>query len=257
MRTSAGSPSADRPSDRASPAIILRSILFNLLFYLSLLIYLVIALPTFLLPWRAIIGLAKLWARTNLWLLKVVCGIDVAFGGVAKIPSGPLLVACKHQSILETFALVPLFAAPTFIVKRELVWIPLFGWYMWKAGVIGVDRGARRKALITMARHAREALRRGRQIIIFPEGTRLPPGAPPAYKSGIAYIYAETGVACLPVAVNSGLFWGRRSFLRYPGTARVEFLDPIPPGVDKDSFLQRLQHDIEAATARLVADARQ
>jgi 1-acyl-sn-glycerol-3-phosphate acyltransferase len=234
--------------------IIARSILFNILFYLSLLIYLVAALPTFVMPYWAIVELAKVWGRTNLWLLKVICDIGVEFSGLDKIPPGPLIVAAKHQSFWETFALLPLFAAPVYIVKRELMWIPIFGWYMRKGRMIPVDRGAGRHALTAMARRARIELKRGRQIIIFPEGTRRPPGAPPSYKSGIAHLYADTGVPCLPIALNSGLVWGRRSFRRHPGTVRVEILDPIPPGLHRGAFLDRLQQDIETATARLMSE---
>jgi 1-acyl-sn-glycerol-3-phosphate acyltransferase len=219
--------------------IIARSILFNVLFYLAILIHLALALPTFLMPYWVIVDLAKVWARTNLWLLRTICRIDVEFAGLNKIPSGPLIVAAKHQSFWETFAFLLVFSRPTYIVKRELMWIPLFGWFMWKGRMVPVDRGARRQALRTMTRRAREELRR----------------APPAYKTGIAHLYAETGVACVPVALNSGLYWGRRSFKRYPGTIRVEIIDPIPAGLDKEAFLQRLEHDIETATARLVADA--
>src|SRR5215211_219031 len=235
--------------------IIARSILFNGLFYFTILIYLAVALPTFLMPYWAIVELAKVWARTNLWLLRAICRIDVEFAGLTKIPPGPLIVAAKHQSFWETFAFLLVFSRPTYIVKRELMWIPLFGWFMWKGRMVPVDRRARRQALTAMTRRAREELRRRRQIIIFPEGTRRQPGAPPAYKSGIAHLYAETGVPCVPVALNSGLYWGRRSFKRYPGTIGVEILDPIPAGLDKNAFLQRLEHEIETATARLVAAA--
>jgi 1-acyl-sn-glycerol-3-phosphate acyltransferase len=233
--------------------VILRSILFNVLFYLSILFYLIVALPFFFLPYRALIGLGKVWARTNLWLLRTVCGIGVEFRGRDRIPPGPLIVASKHQSTWETFALLLLFAEPTYIVKRELMWIPFFGWSLWKARVVPVDRGPRLQALFRMTARVSRELKEGRQIIIFPEGTRRAPGAPPAYKYGITHIYAAAGVPCLPVALNSGLFWGRRSFKRYPGTIKVEVLDPIPPGLDKDAFIARLQHDIETATARLSA----
>jgi 1-acyl-sn-glycerol-3-phosphate acyltransferase len=234
--------------------IILRSILFNLLFYLTVVFYIVVALPFFALPYRALIGLGRVWARTNLWLLKAICGIDVEFRGRDKIPPGALIVAAKHQSMWETFALLLLFADPTYIVKRELMWIPFFGWYLRKARVVPVDRGARAQALVRMTARVRRELKERRQIIIFPEGTRRAPGAAPAYKPGIARIYAETGVPCLPVALNSGLFWGRRSFKRYPGTIVVEILDPIPPGLDKDVFISRLKQDIETATARLTGE---
>lgn len=234
--------------------IIVRSILFNILFYLTIVLYVVLALPFFALPYRALVGFGKFWARTNLWLLKAVCGIDVEFRGREKIPPGGLIVAAKHQSMWETFALLLLFAEPTYIVKRELMWIPFFGWYLWKARMIAVDRGARAQALVRMTARVRRELKRGREVIIFPEGTRRAPGAAPAYKYGIAHIYAETGVPCLPVALNSGLFWGRRSFKRYPGTITVEILDPIPPGLDKETFIERLKHDIESAMARLTPE---
>jgi len=235
--------------------IVLRSVAFNLLFYLNLVLHALVAFAAMAVNRHAILAVAKSWGRTSLWLLRVICGIGVEWKGLEKIPKGPLIVAAKHQSVWETFALIPLLDDPAIIVKRELMWIPLFGWFMWKGRMVPVDRGARRQALTAMTRRAREELRRGRQIIIFPEGTRRQPGAPPAYKSGIAHLYAETGVPCVPVALNSGLYWGRRSFKRYPGTIRVEILDPIPPGLDKNTFLQRLEHDIETATARLVAAA--
>lgn len=236
---------------RTADVILLRSLLFNLLFYLVLLALLVASLPTLLMPRAAILRIAKLWGLINLWLLKVVCGTGVEIKGRDKIPSGPLLVAAKHQSAWETFALAPLFADPTYIVKRELTWLPLFGWYLLKAGLIPIDRGSPVRALARMTARVKRALGEGRQIIIFPEGTRRPPGAPPAYKAGIVHLYAETGVACLPIALNSGRFWPRRSLLRRPGTIRVEILDPIPPGLTKKEFAKRLEDAIEGACARM------
>ena len=132
--------------------------------------------------------------------------------------------------------------------------MPFFGWYAMKAGMIPVDRGRRGQALADMTERARAELDRGRQIVIFPEGTRRAPGAEPRYKFGIAHLYGETGIPCLPIALNSGLFWPRRSFRRYPGTLVAEVLDPIPPGLSKEDFAARLQQDIEAATARLIAE---
>jgi 1-acyl-sn-glycerol-3-phosphate acyltransferase len=233
--------------------IILRSTLFNLLFYLNMLVRVIVGLPTFAMPYRAVVRFGRAWARSNLWLLRVICGVRLEIVGREKIPPGPLIVAAKHQSVLETFALLLLFDDPAYIAKRELMWIPLFGWYLAKARMIPVDRGARAQALTALTRRVRAEVRRGRQVIIFPEGTRRAPGAPPAYKQGVAHMYAETGVPCLPVALNSGLVWGRRSFRRYPGTVTFEILDPIPPGLDKDAMLARLRHDVETATARLVA----
>jgi 1-acyl-sn-glycerol-3-phosphate acyltransferase len=234
--------------------VIFRSIVFNVLFYLNLLVHFIAAIPTLALPRRAIIEVTMFWARTNIWLLRVVCGITVEFRGLEKIPAGPLLVASKHQSLWETFALLPLFHDPAFILKRELMWIPFFGWYARKSRMIPVDRGRGAQALAAMTACARAELAHDRQIVIFPEGTRRAPGAEPSYKYGIVHLYAETATPCLPIALNSGLFWPRRSFRRYPGTIRVEVLDPIPPGLDKQTFGETLKQVIETATARLVAE---
>ena len=234
--------------------VIVRSIVFNVLFYLNLLVHFLAAIPTLVLPRRAIVEVAKFWARVNLMLLRYVCGIQVEFRGLERIPRGAVLVASKHQSLWETFALLLILPDAAYIMKRELLWIPFFGWYAWKAGMIPVDRSKGSQALVDMNACARRELARNRQIIIFPEGTRRPPGAEPRYKYGVVSLYSAMDVPCLPIALNSGLFWPRRSMRRYPGTIRVEVLDPIPPGLGKEAFFQRLQRDVEAATARLVAE---
>jgi 1-acyl-sn-glycerol-3-phosphate acyltransferase len=239
----------------ASPAIVVRSIAFNALFYLVLLGYFVVALPTLLMPRRGILRLAQHWARTNLALLRIVCRIDVDWRGLERIPPGAVLVAAKHQSAWETFALLAVLHDPTFILKRELLWIPFYGWFARHAGMIPVDRGGGKAALVAMTARARAALAEGRQIVVFPEGTRRAAGAEPRYKIGIAHLYAEGAAPCVPIALNSGLFWPRRKFLRYPGTITVDVLDPIAPGLPMDAFFARLQHDIESATARLIATA--
>jgi 1-acyl-sn-glycerol-3-phosphate acyltransferase len=233
--------------------LIVRSLIYNVLFYLNLVVYLIAAIPTFWMPYRCIVEVAKAWGRTSTWLLRVICGTRIEIIGLEKIPWGPLLVASKHQSTWETFGIISLFADPTFILKRELLWLPLFGWLAKKGRMIPVDRGARAQALAAIARDAKVHLAMGRQIIIFPEGTRRPAGAEPSYKFGVVHLYAESGVPCLPIALNSGQFWPRRSFLRYPGTIRVEILDPIPPGLDKETFANRRRNTIEEATARLLA----
>jgi 1-acyl-sn-glycerol-3-phosphate acyltransferase len=196
--------------------------------------------------------MAKVWGRTTLWLLRRLCRIDVEWRGLDKIPPGGIIVAAKHQSTWETFALVTVLPDPTFIIKRELMWIPFFGWYAWRAGMIPVDRAAGKAALDDLTARAAEAAAAGRQIVIFPEGTRRAAGAEPRYKIGVAHIYAACGVPCVPIALNSGLFWPRRRLMRFPGTVRVEVLDPIPANRDRDAFFAELERDIEAATARLV-----
>ncbi len=142
-------------------------------------------------------------------------------------------------------------------MKRELQWVPIFGWYTIKGRMVPVNRGAGLQALNAMAERARIELARDRQLIIFPEGTRRPVGAEPRYKFGVAHLYAAEGVPCLPIALNSGLFWPRRSLRLRPGTVLVEILDPIAPGLDRDTFSTRLQSEIEGATARLIAEEQQ
>jgi len=234
--------------------LVLRSVAFNFLFYLNLILHVIGAIPTYALPRRAFMAMAKSWGHTSGWLLRVVAGTRVELRGLEKIPPGALLVAAKHQSVWEAFTLLTLFDDPAYIFKRELQWIPVFGWYAWKSRMIPVDRGARGGAMAGMIARARAEFSRGRQIIIFPEGTRTAPGAPPAYKSGVAQIYAACGVPCLPVALNSGLYWPRRKFLRYPGTIVLEVLDPVPPGLERAEFATRLEREIEEATGRLVAE---
>jgi 1-acyl-sn-glycerol-3-phosphate acyltransferase len=234
--------------------VIIRSVLFNVLFYLNTFALICAALPTLVLPRRALLEVVRFWARSNNWLLRTVCGVTIELRGLERLPPGPLLVAAKHQSAWETFALVPLFADPAFILKRELMWLPLFGWLARKAQMIPVNRGARSQALAAISARAKIELARNRQIVIFPEGTRRPPRAAPSYKYGVVHLYAESGVACLPIALNSGLFWPRRSIRRYPGTIVAELLDPIAPGLDKQVFFERLQDVIETATARLIEE---
>lgn len=235
--------------------MLLRSVVFNTAFYLSFLVIAVLALPA-LVSRDATFAVARAWARTNLFLMKHLAGITLEVRGREKLPSGGCLIAAKHQSALETFGIVPYVGTFAFILKRELNWIPLFGWYTTRTGMIGVNRGARSKALREMTVEAREKIAEGRQIIIYPEGTRRPPGAEPNYKYGSVHLYSELGTVCVPVAVNTGLYWPRRSFLRYPGTAVLEFLDPIPPGLDGETFRKKLEEVIETASNRLIAESR-
>ncbi len=238
----------------STPAIVARSLVFSALFYVNITVRMIVALPTILLPYSALHGVLRHYASSTLWFLRVVCGTGVEWRGLQKLPAGPYIVACKHQSLWETFALFMVLPDPTYVLKRELMWLPLFGWLATKARMIPIDRGSHTKALASMIAAARREAARGRQIVIFPEGTRRPPGAKPRYLPGAAFLYAELGLPCVPVALNSGLFWPRRSLRRYPGTVLVEVLDPIPPGLEKREFLSRLQSATEEATARLIAE---
>ena len=233
----------------------LRSLAFNIAFYAILIGYMIAALPIFLLPRRLGFRVVRAWARSSLWACRAIAGLRAEFRGLDRIPPGGLLVAAKHQSLWETFALLTVLDDPTYVLKRELLWIPVFGWYAWKFRMIPVERGGGARALRNLLAHARDEISRNRQIIIFPEGTRRPPGAPPAYRQGIVRLYTQLGVPCLPVALNSGVFWPRRRFLRRPGTIVVEFLEPIPPGLDGAEFVKMLQARIEAASLALLVEA--
>jgi 1-acyl-sn-glycerol-3-phosphate acyltransferase len=236
--------------------ILVRSLLFNAAFYLVTLVYLIATLPVyFFLPQRGAMAVVRSWASLSTHLLRVVAGTAVEVRGRDNLPAGGVIVASKHQSAFETFALIPLLANPTVVMKRQLRRIPIFGQYTIKAGMINVDRAGKTAALRALAERAGEEVARGRPVVIFPEGTRRPPGAAPAYQSGIALIYRTLGVPVVPVAVNSGLYWPRRSFLHYPGTIIVDILPPIPPGLESRAFLDRLEKSIETACDRLLAEA--
>ncbi|KPQ12183.1 MAG: 1-acyl-sn-glycerol-3-phosphate acyltransferase [Saliniramus fredricksonii] len=235
--------------------LILRSLAFNLAYYLNLVVWMILCLPVLAAPRRVFMRVARLWARSSLWLLRVIAGTRADFRGLEKIPAGGMIVASKHQSLWETFALLVILDDPAYVLKRELMWIPVFGWYAWKARSVPVDRKGGAQALKAMITRAREEIAAGRQIIIFPEGTRRPPGAPSAYKFGVAHLYAKLRAPCLPVALNSGLYWPRRKFIRHPGTIVVQILDPIGPGMPRGRFFEDLQARIETATDGLLQEA--
>ena len=235
--------------------LILRSILFNIVFYLNLIGLMVLGMPVLAFGWQANQRMARQWGKNSLWLLEKICGLRVEFVGVEHIPAGAAIIAPKHQSILETFALTVPVQDFTYIHKRELTYIPFFGWYLARAGQLSIDRKKGGSALAQVAAMARAMLPLGRRIFIFPEGTRRAAGAPPAYKYGVTHLYTETGVPCVPVAINSGLFWPRRSFLRRPGVLTIEFLPSIAPGLDRAAFAALLQETIETATNRLMDEA--
>jgi 1-acyl-sn-glycerol-3-phosphate acyltransferase len=231
-----------------------RSLLFNVLFYVTTTLFVVIGSPLLFAPRSWAMAALKVHARFELWLLRAIVGTTIEVRGRENIPAGPCLVASKHQSAWETFALIPIFRDPALLMKRELFFIPFHGWFSRKFQMIPVDRDKGPSALRRMLREAKKRIDDGREIIIFPEGTRRPPGAPPDYKTGIVLLYDALGVPCLPVALNSGLFWPRRSVIRCPGTIVVEILKPIPPGLPRDQFLRSLEAAIEGASTRLLVE---
>jgi 1-acyl-sn-glycerol-3-phosphate acyltransferase len=235
--------------------IYLRSLLFNIVFYVGTAIIAIGGLPTLFFGRRAILKVARAWGWTSLWLLDKICGVKVQFRGVDNLLHQGCIVAAKHQSALETFALVTQVEDFTYILKRELLFIPLFGQYLKLSNQIAIDRKSRSAALRDLVKQAGAAIAEGRVIFIFPEGTRRSAGAPPLYKSGVNHLYAAAKAPCVPAALNSGLFWPRRTFLRQPGTCVVEFLPVIPAGLPHGEFSKILQERLEAATNRLIDEA--
>jgi 1-acyl-sn-glycerol-3-phosphate acyltransferase len=236
--------------------IALRSLVFNVLFYLNLTLFLVLGAGFFFTPRKWSIRALLTWARSSLWLLQVICNIKMEVRGHEHIPHGPALVAGKHQSFWETFAILPLFDDPCFVLKKQLTYIPFFGWFCLKFKMIAVDRSAGSTALRDLVARAKEEVIKPRQIIVMPEGTRRGPDDPPDYKPGVAALYTQLDVPCVPFGLNSGLFWPRRKFLRLPGTIIVEFCPAIPAGLPRKEFQARLQNAIEESSSKLIAEAR-
>jgi 1-acyl-sn-glycerol-3-phosphate acyltransferase len=235
--------------------LVARSLAFNALFYLVTAIIAIVGLPV-LVSRTATLRYAQFWGRTVIWLMRVVAGTRVDFRGLEALPKGPLVIAAKHQSTLETLALTIPFEKFTYVLKRELMWIPLFGWYLGRSGMVPIDRAKGARTMAKLNEAAAKAIGERRQLIIFPEGTRRPAGAPPAYKQGASHLYVALGVPCVPVALNSGLYWRRHGFRRMPGTTAIEFLEPIPHGLSRAEFLPLLQDRIETATNALLAEGK-
>lgn len=236
--------------------LFLRSTIFQILFYLVTLVMMIIGSPVLILPRRWGWWYVPFWANVLLFLLRWIVGLKVEVRGRENIPDGGCIVASKHQSAWETFALIPHFSSPTYILKRELRWIPIFGWYTAKFRQIPINRGKKAAALAAMVEAAKQAIAEKRQILIFPEGTRRPVGAEPRFKFGVAHLYRDLNCKVLPVALNAGLYWPRASWVVYPGTVIVEFLPVIEPNLPADRFHETLVDRIETATARLCEEAR-
>src|SRR5579863_9024407 len=233
----------------------LRSTLFNLCFYVLIIALMIAALPALLQGGEVIEWHARRWARWSLWLLDRICAIKVEYRGLEHLPAGGAVVAAKHQSTLDVLALIDSVEHFSFIYKRELGFLPLFGTYLRRCGQISVDRSKRAGVVAQIVAAAKEKLAENRRLVIFPEGTRRAAGAPPLYKSGVSRLVEATGAVCVPVALNSGLFWARRRFIRNPGTMIVEFLPPLAAAAGRDNFMPTLQSGIETATNRLIAEA--
>jgi 1-acyl-sn-glycerol-3-phosphate acyltransferase len=233
-----------------------RSLAFNVGFYAWTALLAIVFLPTLIMPMRISVVGQVVWAHGIVALMRALVGITYEVRGREHVPPGAAIVAAKHQSAFDTMIFPLLLKDPAVVLKSELVLIPFYGWYALKWGMIPVDRKTGSSALRKMLKAAKRAVAAGRPIFIFPEGTRVAPDAAPDYKPGVAALYRELKVPCVPVALNSGLYWPRRAFLKRPGRIVIEFLPPIPPGLTRAAFMEALEGGIERATAALVGEAR-
>ncbi|MGP1397788.1 MAG: lysophospholipid acyltransferase family protein [Inquilinaceae bacterium] len=233
----------------------LRSLAFNSLFFGWTALMCVALLWMLVIPRKAMVRVVMWYLRTVYALERTVLGLDYRVIGRERLPDGPFLLAAKHQSAWETMKLHLLLDDPAVILKRELMYIPIWGWYAAKAQMIPVDRGARGKAVASIVDGARRVIDQGRPIVIFPQGTRTAPGTWRPYRIGVTALYEAYDLPVVPMALNSGLYWGRNAFTKRPGTIEVEFLEPIPPGLGRDDLLRRLENVLETATDRLVTQA--
>jgi 1-acyl-sn-glycerol-3-phosphate acyltransferase len=230
----------------------IRSLVFVAWLYLSMAIFAVGMSPALILPHRYALGVVQMWARFVLFGLRWIAGVRVEFRGLEHRPSGKALLACKHQGMLDIIIPFVVLPDPCIITKKELMILPFFGWFAWKTKMISVDRSAASKALREMVRQARDRAAEGRQIWIFPEGTRAPVGAPPDYKPGVAALYRELDGPCWPVATNAGVHWPAHGFRRHPGVVVYEFLPPIEAGLKRPAFMAELELRIETASNALL-----
>jgi 1-acyl-sn-glycerol-3-phosphate acyltransferase len=234
--------------------LFVRSLLFQIYFWTASVLINLAYIPALLMDRRVTARGMELWAAVSFWGLKHIAGLDYEVRGVENLPKSPALYACKHLSMWETVATHLLLKDPAIVMKRELLSVPGYGWYARKVRMIVIDREAGAKTIRSMVADAKQALADNRPVVIFPEGTRRPLGAPPDYKPGIAALYGALDVPCVPIAHNSGLYWPRRGFLRKPGRIVVQVLPPIPPGLKRAAFMTELEGRIEEATRRLLAE---
>ncbi|MDZ4375806.1 MAG: lysophospholipid acyltransferase family protein [Phenylobacterium sp.] len=232
--------------------IVVRSLLYVALFYLWTAAVALLATPLLLGPVKWTLVMFNIWGR-GLVAMLAICGIRVEVRGRQYIPTGAAIVAPKHQCMLDVFVQFAWLPASAFVMKKELAWIPWFGWYARKAGSIIIDRDGGATTMRQVIREGTELFKKGRQVVIFPEGTRKAPGAAPDYKPGIAALYRELNVPVCPVATNAGVHWPAHGFIRRPGTIVFEYLEPIPPGLKRAEFMRVLEERIETRSAELLS----
>lgn len=233
--------------------IFLRSLLFNICFFSWSLLASFIYLPFFIIAPQRV---GHPWAAPTLALAQLICGIRHEIRGQQYFTRAPVIYAAKHQSAWDTVIFLTLLSRPAYVLKRELLWIPCWGWYLWRMKMIAIDRSAGASSMKSMIRQSQAALADGRPIVIYPEGTRTRPGAAPQYHPGVAALYSQLNVPVVPVALNSGMFWGKDAFIKRPGTIVLKFLPAIAPGLDKKEFMAKLEASIETASQKLLEEGK-
>ncbi len=235
--------------------IFLHSLLFNICFFCWAMLSSLVFAPLFVVSENMALRAGKPWADVSLWLAEKILGITCEVRGQENITYQPVIYASKHQSAWDTLIFLSLLKYPAYVLKRELLSIPLWGWYLWRMGMIAIDRSAGASSIKHMIKQAKRVAHRGRPIVIFPEGTRKTPGAPPRYHPGTVALYSMLHLPVIPVALNSGVYWGKDAFFKRPGKIIIEFLPPIAPGLDKQEFSATLERTIETASQRLLEEA--
>lgn len=236
---------------------IVRSIIFNISFFVWSMGAALLFAPLFIISSRATLWVGAPWAKVSLWLARIICGITYEVRGKQHMRPTPVIYASKHQSAWDTLIFHILLKYPAYVLKRELLRIPLWGWYLWRMKMIAIDRSAGSSSIKSMVRQSRNVTENQRAIVIFPEGTRTKVGAPPQYHPGIVALYSQLKCPIVPVALNSGCVWGKNAFMKYPGKIIIEFLPPINVGLSKKEILPNLQETIEQATMRLINETQQ
>jgi 1-acyl-sn-glycerol-3-phosphate acyltransferase len=231
-----------------------RAFAFYLAFFSWTALLGVIGLPLLLAPRAVAMRFGRFWASNALVMLRATVGLDHEIRGLDRVPRDGCVIAMKHQSAWDTLILPVVLGDPAPVLKRELLFVPFFGWYAVRAGSIPIDRKAGAGALRRMIAKARPAAAAGRPIVIFPEGTRVALGERRPYQPGVAALYQALAVPLVPAAVNSGVFWGRRKFIKRRGRIVLEFLEPIPPGLPRPQLMVELEQRIETATKALVRE---
>lgn len=236
--------------------LFLRSLLFNIAFFGWTTVACIGLLWMLLLPRPQMIAVVRWYMSTIAWLERTILGLRYEVRGLENVPAeGSFIIAAKHQSAWETMKLHLIFGDPAIILKRELTWIPIWGWYAKKARTIAIDRGAGGRAVASLVRNSRPVVAEGRPIVIFPQGTRVAPGKYSNYRIGVGVLYDELEIPILPVALNAGVYWPRHSFMKKPGTIMVEILPPIQPGLTRAQAMRELETRLEEASDRLVVAA--